>query len=443
MEGPNAEKNMPHYGANYWLDKEIPIFVELLEKGASIPGFAKHAGLKIFGNWSRVNAKKSVAITFREKYGDKRLHYNLFPNFSELTSFKSFILRNNGQNFQNDYIRDRLVCSLSEGLGIDYQQGRYTIVYYNGKYFGIHDLRERSNEHYFETHYGINHNNINLLKANDSASAGSPAEYIALIEWIKEHSLSDEANYSYVSSKIDISNYINYMLIETFTNNRDWPGNNLKKWNTISPNSQWKWFLYDMDQTFNNKDKNTFEYILAEHSSDWANAPKHTFLFRSLMKNSKFKDSFINRMLTLIQTNFQSSQIISFIEDLMSEIKSEIPRDQKRWSLSATKMNGQLNVITKFATERQAATIQNLRNTFDLGDLSPVTFSVKGEGFISIHGTPISSYPIKIRFFEKSAITISATPKTGHTWSNWSDGNTNATRTITPKKVTEITAFFK
>ena len=51
MEGPNAQAKEPHFGANYWEDKEIPVFVELLEKGSKTPAFAKNAGFQIFGNF--------------------------------------------------------------------------------------------------------------------------------------------------------------------------------------------------------------------------------------------------------------------------------------------------------------------------------------------------------------------------------------------------------
>ena len=211
MEGPFAKETMPHRGANYWLDKEIPIFIEFLETETTSPAFTEHAGLQIFGNYSRAQPKKSVSITFRKKYGKNRLHYKLFPNFPELNTFKGFILRNNGQNFPNDYIRDRLVTTISDGLNIDYQRGRFVVVYYNSNYFGIHDLRERANEYYFETHYGISSNNINLLKADDSASAGSSTNYKALMNWLTKNSLEMEKNYKYLSTQIDINNYINYL----------------------------------------------------------------------------------------------------------------------------------------------------------------------------------------------------------------------------------------
>ncbi len=358
MEGNNAKAAKPHYGANYWLDKEIPVFVELIENDQNTPAFAKYAGLKIFGNWSRMHAKKSVAITFREKYGVQRLHYPLFPEFPELTIFKSFILRNFGNNFGNDYIRDRLASSLSEGLGVDYQRGRYAIVYYNGKYFGLHDLRERSNEYYFETHYGISHNNINLLTANNSVSAGSANDYIALMDWLESHSLDNDSNYAYIASKIDIKNYINYMQIEIFANNLDWPSNNLKKWNTTNPESKWKWFLYDLDHGFDYtsyNETNIFEYAISKIT-----------LLQYLLKNEHFKATFINNMMTLLQTSFKTNYILNRIDKMMNEIISEIPRDQNRWSLSSTNMDKQLALIKRFAQERPGIIIKELQEFFKL-----------------------------------------------------------------------------
>ena len=243
MDGPNKIDGMVYNGANYWQDKELPVYIELTEKKAHTPAFAKYAGLQMFGNFSRTKAKKSVVITFRKKYGDKRLYYQLFPEFPTLNKFKNIVLRNLGSRYEMDYIRDRLASSISEGLDVDYQRGRFVIVYYNGKYFGIHDMRERSNKYYFETHYGLNPDNIDLLKADDSASAGSPDNYISLMNWLKIHSLEDENNYRIISSKIDIDNYINYMHVKIFSNTRDWPWNNLKKWRSSNPQTRWKWFL--------------------------------------------------------------------------------------------------------------------------------------------------------------------------------------------------------
>jgi len=447
MEGPNAQSKEPHYGANYWLDKEIPVTVELMEPGTSSPAFAKNAGLKIFGNYSRQNDKKSVAITFREKYGDSHLKYPLFPEFPELNKFKVFLLRNNGSNYGNDYIRDRLASSVSEGLGVDYQRGRFAVVYYNGEYFGIHSIRERSTADYFETHYGLDPDKIDLLKADNAVSAGSAVDYVALMDWLESNHLDKEENYAYIASQIDVDNFINYMHTELFANNRDWPANNLKKWRHTSPKTPWKWFLYDLDFGFGNDyskyKNNIFEFATAEDGESWPNGPESTLLLRRLLENEGFKAAFINRMAVLLQMNFESSRVLARIEKMMAEIQSEISRDQKRWGLSASKMTKQLNAIKNFAMNRPNVVYGELQEFFALGETAAVSLSVSGFGRILVHNLPVDVSKMTVNFFTGFPVTLSAEPLMGSTFAGWSDGESSPTRVILPECVSEVTAIFK
>ncbi|SHK74307.1 CotH protein [Fibrobacter sp. UWOV1] len=447
MEGNFAQSKAPHYGANYWLDKEIPVTVEFLEPGVNAPAFVKRAGLKIFGNYSRQNDKKSVAITFREKYGDKRLRYCLFPEFPELDKFKVFILRNNGSNFGNDYIRDRLASSISEGLGVDYQRGRFAVVYYNGEYYGIHSIRERSTEYYFETHYGLNPDNIDLLKADNSVSAGSAVDYVALMEWLELNSLENETNYAYISSQIDVDNFMNYMQTEMYANNRDWPGNNLKKWRSGNPKTKWKWFLYDMDfgmgNGYSEYTNNIFEFAAAEDGPSWPNGPEYTFLFRSLLENPGFRTAFVNRMAVLLNMNFSSARVLARIESMMSEIESEIPRDQKRWRLNASRMDRELEDIKSFAKDRPEVVYDELREYFELGRPIALSLSVSGPGIIKVHGLKIDSYPLAVNFFEGLPVTLEAEPTVGGVWAGWNDGVMEQVRSVNPGEIDALTAVFK
>lgn len=446
MEGPNAQAKTPHFGANYWEDREIPVFVELLEKGGKTPAFAKNAGFQIFGNYSRANKKKSVAIVFREKYGDKRLEYPLFPDFPNLKKFKVFLLRSNGSNFGGDYIRDRLCSSVTEGMDVDYQRGRGVVVYYNGEYFGIHNIRERSTEYYFETHYGLNADEIDLLKADNSATAGSPADYVALMDWLATNHLDNDKNYAYVADQIDVDNFINYMQTELFMNNRDWPANNLKKWRGTNPKTKWKWFIYDMDFGFGNEysefKNNIFEFATAEDGPDWPNGPASTLLLRRLLENENFKTAFINRFPVLLAMNFEKSRLLARINAMMGEIESEISRDQRRWNLKASYMNGQLNKIKTFAGTRQDVILSEMKEFFALGEPAKVTLSVSGSGKILVHNLPLDRSSMTISFFKGMPVTITA-HENGGTFTGWSDKVTERTRTIMPEEVSSLTAIFK
>lgn len=449
MDGPNASSAEPHYGANYWEDKELPIFVELIEKGTAQPAFAENAGFKIFGNYSRANGKKSVAITFREKYGNKRLKYQLFPDFPELKKFKVFVLRNNGSNFTNDYIRDMLASSISEGLGVDYQRGRASVVYYNGEYYGIHNIRERATEYYFETHYGMEPDDIDLLKADNSASNGSSVEYQQLMDWLDANHLDSEENYAKVASQIDVDNFMNYVQLEMFVNNRDWPSNNLKKWRNSKQNTLWKWFIYDTDfgfgNTYSEYSNNIFEFATnAEGSADaWPNGPNSTLLLRRLLENENFKLAFVNRMTTLLSMNFETSRVSARINTLMSAISAEISRDQKRWSHSSSHMNDELETIKIFAKNRPGVIVREMREFFKLDEIVPVTLSVNGGGSILVHGLPIDRFPISVNFFKGLPVVVSAVPDAGKIWAGWDDGVLDQIRVVNPEEIPSLTAVFK
>ena len=447
MKGIFADGKVPENGANYWQDKEIPVFVELMEKDAAAPSFAKRAGLQVYGNYSRIKKEKSVAITFREKYGDKRLDYALFPDYPELHKYKSFILRNFGNNFGMDYVRDRLGSSIGDDLGLDSRHGRYAVVYYNGEYYGIQDLRERSNEYYFETRYGMNPDDIDLLDAENAVSAGSAVDYEALIDWLESHSLADDENYAYVASQIDVDNYLNYVHTELYVDNRDWPANNLKKWRNSKLQTKWKWFLFDLDFGFDSGHSlyanNVFEYATAEDGNSWPNGPEYTFLLRKLLENSGFKSAFINRLAVLFQKNFESSKLLACVKKMMAEIQAEIPRDQKRWEHNAFEMETELENVEEFVRTRAAVMTKELQEFFGLGDVVSVTLAVEGSGRILVHDLPVDEVEMSVNFFEDSPVTLYAEPHSGSTFVGWSDGEMAPLRMIQPQYVSELTAIFK
>lgn len=447
MEGNFAQETDPHYGANYWEDRELPVFVELLEACSKTPNFAENAGYQIFGNYSRMQPKKSAAIVFREKYGKKRLQYKLFPEFPSLNEFKVFVLRNNGSNGGADYIRDRLSSSLSEGLDVDYQRGRPSIVYYNGEYFGIHNIRERATEYYFETHYGYDSENIDLLKADNSVSNGSAADYMALMDWLEGNHLDSEKKYSYVASKIDVDNLMNYMHTEIFANNRDWPSNNLKKWRCTNPATLWKWFLYDLDFGFGNSmseyTNNIFEFITEENGKDWPNGPKSTLLFRRLMENENFRIAFVNRFAALLSMNFSGTRVTARINSMMSEINAEVSRDQKRWNRSASYMNQNLLQMKEFAVTRQSVLKKEMKEFFGLNEIKTVKLSVNGSGRILVHGLRLDNKTLEIDFFQGLPVTLTAEPAGGSVFTGWSDGVKSKTRTVLPESLESLTATFK
>ena len=71
VEGPGYEEEWPHMGSNYWQPWTKEAHVEFFDNKEGKEGFSVDCGLKIFGGFSRAEAKKSFRLKFRGKYGAK------------------------------------------------------------------------------------------------------------------------------------------------------------------------------------------------------------------------------------------------------------------------------------------------------------------------------------------------------------------------------------
>ena len=464
MTGNGASMMDPKKGANFWSNRELPVYVELFELGSpKTPAFGVMGDYKISGQYSRAKEKKSFSVTLREEYGDKRLKYPLFPDYPELKKFKAFSLRNFGNNSGDDYVRDRIGTSMTEGLGVDYQRGRYVVVYYNGKYYGVHDLRERNNEYYYETKYGLDASDIDLIDANNDASAGSATDYKAMIEWLQSNELTNDANYQKIADQIDVDNYMNYMQAEMFVNNGDWPHNNMKKWRIASQKSKWKWFLYDVDFGFgagyNTQNSNVFSYVTNANGTNGmgmgmmpgmggqqqtsGSISEHTILMIRLLQNEGFKNAFINRFCVLLSMNFSADRLVKRIDELQSQVQAEVARDAEFWNYDAASMSSNLEKIKSFAQTRQQTIMSEMQQYFSLGETASVTLSAQGSGKIAVHNLPLDQSSMTVNFYSGVPVTVTAVPNTGAVFSGWSDGVADITRTINPGEITTLTATFK
>ena len=138
----------PYYGSNFWNDWEKEVHIELFEPGGII-GFKQNLGMKIFGGWSRAEAQKSFSFFARGIYGDGDIDYELFPE-SDVNNYETFILRAHGQD--NVMFRDGFQTSLASDNNVIVQDYRPAVVYLNGEFWGIQNIREKVNEHFVKTH---------------------------------------------------------------------------------------------------------------------------------------------------------------------------------------------------------------------------------------------------------------------------------------------------
>ncbi len=89
-------------------------------------------------------------------------------------------------------------------MDIDHQAYEPVQVYLNGEYWGIHNLREKVNEHWVTSNYGIPAENLDFLKNKWEVFIGSHDAWDDLTSFLENNSLALEARYSVVESQLDI-----------------------------------------------------------------------------------------------------------------------------------------------------------------------------------------------------------------------------------------------
>lgn len=455
MPGPNADSSQPHYGANYWLDKEIPGQIQFFETNKKSQ-FSSDIGISIMGNWSRANEKKSLAINFRERYGQSELDYPLFSQTPNVRKFKRFVLRNNGGNYGRAMIEDPMMQSLIDDRNIDYQKYRPVVVFINGKYYGLHQLMEPANTDYIYSNYGLKSEQIDFYDAAEGMKQGTPENwnlvnsYLATSIGKEDGSLKDSA-VDYVNKHVDLYNYIDYMAFEIYINNTDWPANNCRWWRDRS-NGRWRWLIFDTDFGFGSigasaesgkVSYNTLEFVLSESNptgDEYPNGYLWSFLLRTLLKNEKFKGDFVNRFATLMSTNFEPDRVKTRIDQMANEIKDEIDRDFDRWGLTPSRWSSAVNKLKSFAENRPAYMYSFLRERFGASGTYNLTVECEN-GSVYINGMAVKSSSFTGKYFTGIPVKITIIPSKGRQFKKWSDGSTESIKMINSDKNISLKAI--
>lgn len=458
--------------AGLYADVELPIHVEYFEKGSSTKDGATwemDAGISLMGGYSRLNDKKSVSIHLREGYEDGSVNYPLFETRKGVNDkYRAFNLRNNGNRFVSDYIEDAMGGALLEGTSVDYQRSRQVVVFYNGKYYGIHDMRERFNKHYVETNYKIESSSVNFIKhlgQEVEASNGTTDAYLAMLSFVAKNDFSGEnnANYATVKTMLDVGNLADYMAAEIYIHNGDWPNNNVRAWS--APEHPWKFMVYDLDHGFdwtwgvNNKEftqeTNMFEWI----KKGGGNKPckvEGCFanLYIQLIKNPEFKRMFINRSAVMFNsyTNFANvTKIVNAMTatidaDEMTRDLAKFKQDQKWYENSCGHgFDKTGSCMKEWAEKRDPKVIREYEEEFGLSGTASVTIAASGKGTVLMEGAalPNGATSYKGKFFVGNPILLTAVPDAGSVFTGWSDGVTDNPRLVEPTEGASFTAKFQ
>ena len=334
-----CDSNPRNWAQDTW---ERPANLTLFEQDGS-EAFNVDVGVKIGGACSRNFALKALNIYLREKeYGDGNINYQLYKG-RDHNNYNRFKLRNSGQDFVRMGFRDGLIHTiLWDKVDLDLQGFQPTVMYLNGEYWGIHNIRENFTDEYFEFNYGIDKDELDLIKSPglgwQEVKNGDDENYMSLFNFIENNDLSIPANYDYVEDKIDMNEFINYWIAMSYTANYDWPANNVIVWRERKSNAKWRWAVLDTDGSTGNGlgsegdfDFNTLAQITDSTSLSWPNHKNSTLFLRGLLENTQFRDEFIQRNCSFMELVYQPDRVNTMTDSIQNMLLPEINGHIAKW----------------------------------------------------------------------------------------------------------------
>ena len=410
-------------------DWRRPVNIEFFPSEDENSAFNQIAETRIQGGASRANALKSMVFYANKRFDPdhKRFSYEFFPDQKPgITEFKSFSLRDGGNDFGDMYFRDLIIQrTMASHVDLDWQAGHTAVLYINGEYMGMLNIRERSNEDNIYSNYDgledldvveIGHEKINNNDMFEEEFKEGTADFYEQFKAFyseKGHSMEEYEQW------IDVNEYLNVIAMNFFYGNIDFPGNNLvfwrpnddavdcplpKRWRVIVKDTDFGLGLYGRRPDFNTID---LLYNPQNHQdSNWAFTEPATRLLKNMLEDPDILKLFINKC-CLFMGDFMNGkgtgEIIDLIKDeAMEEFVAHRDKFNPGWGWWA--VDNRSDIENKFAEAKRWA--ENRPNNFYrfigdqwyLGKAIPVTIN-KGNGD-KVESVTVNDYKLSKGVFD-------------------------------------------
>ncbi len=399
LTGENGIFTNPSGKGKEW---ERPVNVQYFDETGKLV-LSQDGGIRLFGGSSRGLSQKSLKIYARKssdfgttKYdGAGKFKYPLFgeerkkADGTVMDGYDSFILRNGGNDSlltpteasRATFMRDGLANVIAGKAAPEIMNMNYkpVIVFLNGEYYGLLNMREHESDNTIRNNYGIadeDKDNICVISSEldtgrgkrydgtwfyyvlDDGPEGELEAYMQLLEDIKAGKLP----YEEIAAKIDVDNFMKYCAVNLFLCNTDWPHNNVKVWRYCGEgegdlDGRWRFVFKDMDlglgrytignetdskgdpplELYTKADSENFRLMLCRYlnfgdSSGYPDVSNLSYpdtlglagLFAELLKNSGFRKAFGEYCEELATKIWPKEALVSLIIESAEKLKTEM-----------------------------------------------------------------------------------------------------------------------
>ena len=422
----------PGYGqsdnCNWNMDWERPSVFEYFTADGELL-FAQEAGIERCGGSTRAVLPASFKIKANKRYeGQGHLLYPFFEEKPYL-KHKTVLIRNGGDDNDcrvKDVILQQIVAT--SGIDIDYQAYQPVAHFVNGVWKGAINMREPNNKHFVYSNYGYDEDEIDQFEMSpDSGYCQMCGTYEAMQTLLTlSKSAADENAYSVICNLLDMDEFCNYMAIEFYSRNRDWPHNNLKAWRPRREDGRFRFVLFDLDAfdwtsspftDFAKKRIHTFHRLYDEPVQYITKEIEIVSIFLNLLDNDTFRKKFIDTFCLVAYSVFEPSRCVGICDNVANRVAhtQSLYNDESPW-WSANSLRGAIS------SSRQTTLMDSLKSFSPMKLSSKTTRKARlqanvPEARLSFNGMPIPTGRFDGQYYPP--LTVKAEAPSGYVFTGW------------------------
>ncbi|MCR5587025.1 MAG: CotH kinase family protein, partial [Lachnospiraceae bacterium] len=351
---------------------------------------SQDCGIRIQGNYSRECIQKSFRLYARADYGEeygtdyikKNFKYPFFDNVFKdngelLDKYKTIVLRDGGNDYQNYKYKDILMQSFADDLEVQNIHGRPCVVYLDGEYWGYYVMQDDISDKLLGDLHDVDSDSVLSYKATDleeykeygykldegDIPKGENVDYYLAptLDYLKKNDMADENNYNtFMSTYMSENSVVDYFALELYLGNRwDWPGKNWQIWKATKASEtseyaddKWRFCLNDLDLTTEPTWSQSGNSYTMDVSNSLYNASSDNVLcimFTNLIKNETFREKLYAKMLELSENEYSYSKVSARASTYKTMYSSLFDQCNARflfpYSISEANHNANLNYI--------------------------------------------------------------------------------------------------
>lgn len=301
--------------------------------------------------------KFSLRMYFRSEYGPSKLKWPIFPG-DPLENYDKVVLRGGHNDGQTPFIKDELTRRLFLDMGQIGVQGTLVNLFINGEYKGWYNPCERLDAKFFQSRFGGSADYDILIQTADlggeifdgfdglpyepQVKEGDDVAFQALINAAKSSAATPHPlKYLQLNGMLDVPQFIDYLLVQLYSGNDDWPNNNWTAARERIPGSKFKFFVWDAEGTYlsTNLNRNGLD-----HFPFWNPVRKSlpggngaglegeytplSEIYRGLIVYQEFKDAFSARAVEVLNPTtgaLGTTNVIARHNELKADMEALLP----------------------------------------------------------------------------------------------------------------------